>query len=52
MNSKFWGACRVARPVKIAEGGSLTLVSGFLSVCPTGSSVLQGAINAALEALA
>ena len=28
MNSKFWGAYRVARVVKIAEGGSLTLVSG------------------------
>ena len=52
MNSKFWGAYRVARVVKIAEGGSLTLVSGFLSVRPSGSSVLQGAINAALEALA
>jgi NAD(P)-dependent dehydrogenase (short-subunit alcohol dehydrogenase family) len=29
MNSKFWGAYRVARAVKIAAGGSLTLVSGF-----------------------
>lgn len=52
MNSKFWGAYRVARAVNIAEGGSLTFVSGFLSVRPSGSSVLQGAINAALEALA
>jgi NAD(P)-dependent dehydrogenase (short-subunit alcohol dehydrogenase family) len=52
MNSKFWGAYRVARAVGIAEGGSLTFVSGFLSVRPSGSSVLQGAINAALEALA
>ncbi|CAN7754573.1 SDR family oxidoreductase [Caballeronia sp. LjRoot31] len=52
MNSKFWGAYRVARAVKITEGGSLTLVSGFLSVRPSKSSVLQGAINAALEALA
>jgi len=52
MNSKFWRAYRVARVVKIAEGGSLTLVSGFLSVRPSGSSVLQGTINAALEALA
>jgi NAD(P)-dependent dehydrogenase (short-subunit alcohol dehydrogenase family) len=52
MDSKFWGAYRVARAVKIAEGGSLTMVSGFLSVRPSKSSVLQGAINAALEALA
>lgn len=52
MNSKFWGAYRVARAASIASGGSLTLVSGFLSVRPSASSVLQGAINAALEALA
>lgn len=51
MNSKFWGAYRVARAVNINAGGSLTLVSGFLSVRPNKSSVLQGAINAALEAL-
>ncbi|WP_144149089.1 SDR family oxidoreductase [Paraburkholderia sp. BCC1884] len=52
MDSKFWGAYRVARAVRIVEGGSLTFVSGFLSVRPSRSSVLQGAINAALEALA
>jgi len=52
MNSKFWGAYRIARLAKITENGSLTLVSGFLSVRPSKSSVLQGAINAALEALA
>lgn len=52
MDSKFWGAYRVARAVRIREGGSLTFVSGFLSVRPSGASVLQGAINAALEALA
>ncbi|MCO4883022.1 SDR family oxidoreductase [Paraburkholderia caribensis] len=52
MDSKFWGAYRVARAVKIAEGGSLTFVSGFLAVRPSKTSVLQGAINAALEALA
>jgi NAD(P)-dependent dehydrogenase (short-subunit alcohol dehydrogenase family) len=52
MESKFWGAYRVARAAKITDGGSLTLVSGFLSVRPSKSSVLQGAINAALEALA
>jgi hypothetical protein len=32
MESKFWGAYRVARAAKICEGGSLTFVSGFLSV--------------------
>ena len=52
MNSKFWGAYRVARVVDIAAGGSLTFVSGFLSVRPSQSSVLQGASNASLEALA
>lgn len=52
MNSKFWGAYRVARAARIVEGGSLTLVSGFLSARPSKTSVLQGAINAALESLA
>lgn len=31
MDSKFWGAYRVARAARIAPGGSLTFVSGFLS---------------------
>ncbi|WP_175697046.1 SDR family oxidoreductase [Burkholderia ambifaria] len=52
MDSKFWGAYRIARSIDIAPGGSLTFVSGYLSVRPNASSVLQGAINAALEALA
>lgn len=52
MESKFWGAYRVARAARITEGGSLTFVSGFLSVRPSAGAVLQGAINAALEALA
>jgi len=52
MESKFWGAYRVARVARINEGGSLTLVSGFLSERPSATAVLQGAINAALEALA
>jgi NAD(P)-dependent dehydrogenase (short-subunit alcohol dehydrogenase family) len=51
MESKFWGAYRIARAAKFNEGGSLTFVSGFLSVRPSKSSVLQGAINAAVEAL-
>jgi NAD(P)-dependent dehydrogenase (short-subunit alcohol dehydrogenase family) len=52
MDSKFWGAYRVARAAKINDGGSLTFVSGFLAIRPNKMSVLQGAINAALEALA
>src|SRR5262245_33769389 len=32
MESKFWGAWRVARSADIRAGGSLTLVTGFLSV--------------------
>ncbi|WP_175795267.1 SDR family oxidoreductase [Burkholderia ambifaria] len=52
MDSKFWGAYRIARSIDIAPGGSLIFVSGYLSVRPSASSVLQGAINAALEALA
>ncbi|HWT97414.1 MAG TPA: SDR family oxidoreductase [Terriglobales bacterium] len=51
MDSKFWGAYHVARAAKIKQSGSLTLVSGFLSVRPSAGAVLQGAINAALEAL-
>jgi NAD(P)-dependent dehydrogenase (short-subunit alcohol dehydrogenase family) len=52
MNSKFWGAYRIARLAQIRDGGSLTLVSGFLGVRPSKTAVLQGAINAALDALA
>ncbi|GAA0741640.1 SDR family oxidoreductase [Ideonella azotifigens] len=52
MDSKFWGAYGVARAARITPGGSLTFVSGFLSVRPSKTAVLQGAINAALETLA
>ena len=51
MESKFWGAYRVARAARFAEGGSLTFVSGVLSKRPSAAAVLQGAINAALEGL-
>ena len=51
MDSKFWGAYRVARAARIRDGGSLTLITGFLSERPSGTAVLQGAINAALESL-
>jgi NAD(P)-dependent dehydrogenase (short-subunit alcohol dehydrogenase family) len=51
MESKVWGAYRVARAAKIETGGSLTFISGLLGMRPSATSVLQGAINAALEAL-
>jgi NAD(P)-dependent dehydrogenase (short-subunit alcohol dehydrogenase family) len=51
MDSKFWGAYRVARAAKLESGGSLTLISGVLSRRPDPKAVLQGAINAAVEAL-
>jgi NAD(P)-dependent dehydrogenase (short-subunit alcohol dehydrogenase family) len=52
MESKFWGAWRVARSADIRPGGSLTLVSGFLSVRPRPNSAIVGSANGALESLA
>jgi NAD(P)-dependent dehydrogenase (short-subunit alcohol dehydrogenase family) len=52
MESKFWGAWRVARAADIRPGGSLTLVSGFLSVRPRPNSAIVGSANGALESLA
>jgi hypothetical protein len=51
MDSKFWGAYRVARAAKVVDGGSIAFVSGFLAHRPSATAVLQGAINAAIEAL-
>lgn len=51
MNSKFWGAYRIARAAAIRPGGSLTLVTGYLSIRPSKGAVLQGAINAGMESL-
>ncbi|MEO4044101.1 SDR family oxidoreductase [Hoeflea sp. CAU 1731] len=51
MESKFWGAYRVARQARIIDGGSLTLISGTLSTRPKRGAALQSAINAALEGL-
>lgn len=51
MESKFWGAWRVARAAEIRSGGSLTLVTGFLSVRPRPNSAIVGAANGALESL-
>jgi NAD(P)-dependent dehydrogenase (short-subunit alcohol dehydrogenase family) len=52
MESKFWGAYRIARSMRIREGGTLTFISGFMSERPQSAAPLQGAINAALESLA
>jgi NAD(P)-dependent dehydrogenase (short-subunit alcohol dehydrogenase family) len=52
MEGKFWGAWRVARAAEIRAGGSLTLVSGFLSIRPRPNSAIVGAANGALESLA
>lgn len=52
MDSKFWGDYHVARSANIREHGSLCLISGFRSIRPSANTVLQGAMNAALEALA
>lgn len=51
MEGKFWGAWRCARAADIKQGGSLTLVSGFLSVRPRPASAIVGAANGALESL-
>lgn len=52
MNTKFWGAYKVARSAKILPGGSLTFVSGVLAKRPTKSSSLLTSINSAIDGLA
>ena len=52
MEAKFWGAWRVARAAEFRPGGSLTLVSGYLSIRPRPNSAIIGAANGALESLA
>jgi NAD(P)-dependent dehydrogenase (short-subunit alcohol dehydrogenase family) len=51
LEGKFWGAWRCARSAEINSGGSLTLVSGFLSVRPRPNSAIVCAANGALESL-
>jgi len=51
MEGKFWGAWRVARVAQFRPGGSLTLVSGFLSIRPRPAAAIVGAVNGALESL-
>jgi NAD(P)-dependent dehydrogenase (short-subunit alcohol dehydrogenase family) len=52
MEGKFWGAWRVAREADIRPGGSLTLVSGYLSIRPRPNSAIISVANGALESLA
>jgi NAD(P)-dependent dehydrogenase (short-subunit alcohol dehydrogenase family) len=49
---KLWGAWRCARAAEIKPGGSLTLVSGFLSIRPRPNSAIVSVANGALESLA
>jgi NAD(P)-dependent dehydrogenase (short-subunit alcohol dehydrogenase family) len=51
MESKFWGAWRIARAAEIRAGGSLTLVTGYLSLRPRPGAAIVGAVNGALESL-
>src|SRR4029079_14752153 len=51
MESKFWGAWRVARSAEIRANGSLTLVTGSLSTRPRPGAAIVGAVNGALESL-
>jgi NAD(P)-dependent dehydrogenase (short-subunit alcohol dehydrogenase family) len=51
MESKFWGAWRVARSAEIRADGSLTLVTGYLSTRPRPGAAIVGAVNGALESL-
>jgi NAD(P)-dependent dehydrogenase (short-subunit alcohol dehydrogenase family) len=51
LEGKLWGAWRVARAAEIRPGGSLTLVSGFLSIRPRPNSAIVSVANGALESL-
>jgi len=51
MEGKFWGAWRCARGAEIRAGGSLTLVSGFLSIRPRPAAAIVAVTNGALESL-
>jgi NAD(P)-dependent dehydrogenase (short-subunit alcohol dehydrogenase family) len=52
LESKFWGAWRVAKFAEIAPDGSLTIVTGFLSIRARPGAAIVGAANGALESLA
>lgn len=52
MNTKFWGAYKIAKSAKVVSGGSITFVSGVLAQRPTKSSTLLTSINSAVDGLA
>src|SRR6202022_868247 len=52
MEGKFWGAWRVAKSAEIRPGGSLTLVSGYLTIRPRPNAAIVSVANGALESLA
>src|SRR3984893_3920442 len=52
LEGKLWGAWRVARAADIRPRGSLTLVSGYLSIRPRPNSAIIAVANGALESLA
>jgi NAD(P)-dependent dehydrogenase (short-subunit alcohol dehydrogenase family) len=51
LEGKLWGAWRCARAAEINAGGSLSLVSGFLSIKPRPNSAIVSVANGALESL-
>ena len=51
LEAKLWGAWRCARAAEIRPGGSLTLVSGFLSIKPRPNSAIVSVANGALDSL-
>src|SRR6202035_4497489 len=51
LEGKLWGAWRVARAADIRPRGSLTLVSGYLSIRPRPNSAIIAVANGALESL-
>jgi NAD(P)-dependent dehydrogenase (short-subunit alcohol dehydrogenase family) len=51
LEAKLWGAWRCARAAEIKPGGSLSLVSGFLSIRPRPNSAIVSVANGALESL-
>ena len=51
LEGKLWRAWRVARSAEIRSGGSLTLVSGYLSIRPRPNSAIVSVANGALESL-
>ena len=52
MQNKFWGAYSIGLFSNIRDSGALTFVPGVYSVSPSAGAVLQGATNAAIEAMA